>query len=246
MVCHNLRRLQELGPNTCIVTGNSDNQRRVHLQPIYDKLGIEKAKALPGYHAITGSDTTGQICGVGKKKSFTVFMKLPVNIINTLLQLGQDDMPSSEIIARYEQFLCMTLSTKQISACDAATLRWKKFKRLSPTQGIDTLPPTPAAWLEHILRAHVQANVWSQDTELHPKIPEPTQLGWSREGDKLVPILTKIQLAPEAVTELLRCNCGVSKCSSTRCTYRQHNLSCTELCTHTQAMENEYGEEETA
>jgi hypothetical protein len=80
---------------------------------------MEKAKALPEYHAVTGSDTTGQICGFGKNK----FMKAPVNIINALSQLGQDDIPSSEIITGCEQFLCMALSTKQTSACDAATLR---------------------------------------------------------------------------------------------------------------------------
>ena len=38
-------------------------------------LGAERAAALPGFHALTGSDTAGHIKGKGKSSCFKVFMK---------------------------------------------------------------------------------------------------------------------------------------------------------------------------
>lgn len=109
------------------------------------------------------------------------------------------------------------------------SLRWKKFRMLSSNQGVDRLPPTAGAWLQHILRAHLQANIWAQDKVLKPKFLDPCKLGWCKENDQLIPILSAVQAAPEAVVELLKCNCSVSKCSG-RCTCKQNNLFCTELC----------------
>ena len=96
--------------------------------------------------------------------------------------------------------------------------------------GIDSLPATPGAWNEHTKRAYLQAHLWAQDNVLHPKILDPTTLGWESVSGQLIPVLSHEQLAPEAVVELLKCCCGKSRCSSARCTCRQNNLPCTELC----------------
>jgi hypothetical protein len=224
-----LRRLPLLGPNTRIITGTGVNHRQIVLKPIYDQLGTERAEALPGFHAVTGCDTTGQISGVGKKGALKVFMKAPPQIIDALGQLGIGDVPSTEVIERCEEFYCMLLGTKEVSGSDAATLRWQRFKKLSPNQGVEKLPPTSGAWKQHTLRAHIQAKLWAQDTVLTPQIPDPCKLGWLREEGGLVPVLSQVQAAPEAVVELFWCNCGVSKCAG-RCTCKAHNLACTELC----------------
>ena len=73
------------------------NRRQVDLQPIYDKLGPERALAIPGCHAITGSDTTCQTSGVGKKGALSVFMKASSDIISALVHLGIDEEPSEEV-----------------------------------------------------------------------------------------------------------------------------------------------------
>ena len=104
------------------------------------------------------------------------------------------------------------------------------IKTLPLHTGIESLPPTPGAWNEHIYRAHLQAHLWAQDHILHPTFLDPTTLGWENVSGTLKPILSSIQLAPESVIELLKCSCDKSKCSSARCTCRQNNLSCTELC----------------
>ena len=54
-----LRRLPEIGFNTYIPTGTSDTRRFIALKLIYDELGASRAIVLLGFHALTGSDTTG-------------------------------------------------------------------------------------------------------------------------------------------------------------------------------------------
>jgi len=41
-------------------------RRQMKLKPINDALVPEKAAALPGFHPVSGSDSTGQIQGKGK------------------------------------------------------------------------------------------------------------------------------------------------------------------------------------
>jgi hypothetical protein len=53
--------------NTHFITGTGINHNQVKLQPMHDELGSERASALPVFHAVTGSDTTGQTSGVGEK-----------------------------------------------------------------------------------------------------------------------------------------------------------------------------------
>ena len=63
-----LKRMENLGPNTCFIAGNAEKRRKIVLQPIYEYLGPKRALAIPVFHSITGSDTTGRIKGIGKKK----------------------------------------------------------------------------------------------------------------------------------------------------------------------------------
>ena len=62
-------------------------------------------------------------------------MRSPDRIIDALINLGDGDTPSEEVVAGCQEFLCMLTSTKEVSAIDAATLRWRKFKTLKDNQG---------------------------------------------------------------------------------------------------------------
>ena len=63
----------------------------------------------------------------------------------------------------------------------------------------------------------------------NPNIPDPFKLGWSCDADNIpMPILSEIAIDPESAVELVRCGCGISKCS--RCSCRRHNLACIEPC----------------
>ena len=60
---------------------------------------------------------------------------------------------------------------------------------------------------------------------------EPTTLGWSREANcELMPVLTRVPLAPQSVLQLVKCGCVKHSCNR-RCSCREHNVQCIELCT---------------
>ena len=125
-------------------------------------------------------------------------------------------------------FLCSLSGPKQLHISQAKTIRWHLFKQLKPDQGVEKLPTTLGVWLEHIL-------VWSQDLVVNPLVPDPVTFGWQMQDGKLLLLLTKEAPAPEAVLQLIRCNCGstnvesTNKCSS-GCSCKRNNLVCTEMC----------------
>ena len=43
------------------------------------------------------------------------------------------------------------------------------------------LPPTKAALIQAIKRAHFQRIVWYNDTVAYPNIPSPSEYGWREE-----------------------------------------------------------------
>jgi len=144
---------------------------------------------------------------------------------------GEGVEPSAEVVEGCEALLCALFCPRRHHVTQAKDLRWHLFKQLKPVQGVDKLPPTHGAWLQHIRRAYVQASIWSQDIVLDPVIPNSLELGWQQQDGRLLPVLSKEAPAPHAVLQLTRCRCAATErtCSG-RCSCRQHNLVCTELC----------------
>ena len=224
-----IRRAPLLGDRSALVMGTSERRRKVLLQPIYDKLGPEKAAAIINWHALTGCDTTGHIYGKGKKGCFATFLTASPEVLRALACLGEGDQPSAEVMCGCEEYLCSLFCPRGVHIGQAQTLRWLLFKRLKDDEAVDKLPPTQGAWIEHIRRAHVQANIWHQDMVLNPTCLDPLTLGWRNLDNKLLPVLSQVAVAPVSVLQLVRCNCEKSKCSRT-CSCRGNNVVCTELC----------------
>jgi len=230
-----LRRVPLLGKQPALIMGTSENRRKVWLKPIYDALGADKASALINWHALTGCDTTGHIQGTSKKGCFRAFLNSTPAVITALIGLGEGAEPSDEVVKGCAEFICSILCPKGLHFSRAKDIRWYMFKRLRLDQGVEKLPPTEGAWLEHIRRAHLQANVWSQDLVLNPITLDPVMLGWQLEDGKLCPVLSREAPAPESVVQLIRCNCGSTNVNSTkkcsgRCSCKKLNIVCTELC----------------
>ena len=61
----------------------------------------------------------------------------------------------------------------------------------------------------------------------------PSEWVWKVEGNKLVPVMTDKSPAPEALIQMIRCNC-VEVCITLRCMRRKHELECTSACGHCQ------------
>ncbi|CAM1307414.1 Uncharacterised protein r2_g1730 [Pycnogonum litorale] len=145
-----LRRVPLLGTKPSMIMGTSEHRRKVMLKPIYDALGADKASALINWHALTGCDTTGHIQGTSKKGCFTTFLNSSPAVIAALSGFGEGAELSVEVVKGCEEFLCSLVCPKRLNIYQAKDLRWYMFKRLRPDQGVDKLPPTEGAWLEHI------------------------------------------------------------------------------------------------
>ena len=63
------------------------------------------------------------------------------------------------------------------------------FKQLKENQGVGKLLPTQGSITKHILRAHLQANIWVQDIVAVPSVLDPVSLGWKQLDDgRFVPV----------------------------------------------------------
>ena len=193
-----LSNLLQLGKDTCILVGQGDKQRLVPLKPIHDVLGNEKAKALLGFHAFTGCDTTGRFAGKGKRTCWKAFNKSSQQVIQAFCELGAGTVPSAETVKSLEKFVCHMYSPKA-EFDDIGKLRWQLFKQSQAEA--EKMPPTKDVLKYHILRAHYQAMVWSQAAIPQPTLPQPTMFGWKAEGEVFVPIITAQKVAPDTVIE---------------------------------------------
>ena len=82
---------------------------------------------------------------------------------------------------------------------------------------------------EHSLRANYQAAVSRRSSERCPDIPSPVGSGWCTEDGKLVIDWMGDQPAPQAVLEVLSCQCSRS-CKLPSCSCVVNGLKCTDMC----------------
>ena len=57
---------KRLCPDTTVIVGTGGKRRSIPLGPLYEAVGEELVKALPGFHAFSGCDQTGTISGKSK------------------------------------------------------------------------------------------------------------------------------------------------------------------------------------
>ena len=74
------------------------------------------------------------------------------------------------------------------------------------------------------------SNDLEKANENHPQLPDPTNLGWTRdpESNQYAPVRCINPPAPDAVLYLIKCGCK-RECEA-RCSCRKNNIPCTELC----------------
>ena len=149
-----LTSIPELGDRTTLIMGAGPHRRHVYLLPILHALGRSRVKALRGFHAISGYDTTGRIFGKSKLAWRNAFINANDRMLNALAELGIGEKPSEEVLRGCEEFICSLLNSKNSMYTEAKERRWHYFRRLKPNQGVEKLPPTQGAMQEHIRRAH--------------------------------------------------------------------------------------------
>ena len=200
----------------------------VEVNSIWTALGADRAKALPSFHAFTGADNTGRFAGIGKATWLNMYLKADDHVIRCLLTLSQTSDVTEDMVTTLARFVCTAYLPKGIQIDNIPELRWYLFCK-HMAEG-DKLPPTLGALKQHILRAHIQARVWGQADIAQQEFMDPLENGFYKDNnDYMQPIRTESLPAPEAIIEMVRCQCKTD-CSSHRCSCRSKELSCTDLC----------------
>ena len=104
-----------------IRTGTKDSVRFIPVHNIVDKIGPTICAALPGFHSLTGCDTTSSLMCVGNKKAWKVLCKSKT-YQQTMSLLGKEIPLPVETAKVTEAFVCAlyTTSKKAGSTADKA------------------------------------------------------------------------------------------------------------------------------
>ena len=107
-------------------------------------------------------------------------------------------------------------------------LRWYLFCKHRAES--DRLPPILGSLKQHILRVHLQAQIWGQPKAATQSFLNPHQNRFYKDNNGLIkPKTTTMSPAPDATIEMVRCQCKTN-CTTKRCSCLASDLACTDLC----------------
>lgn len=94
---------------------------------------------------------------------------------------------------------------------------------------LEALPPTSAAFSQHVKRAVYQACLcWAHCLTKTIPIHDPGHWGWHSDGSRWSPFWSTLPEVSESSRELVKCFC--KKGCTARCTCVKASLVCTALC----------------
>jgi hypothetical protein len=163
------------------------------------------------FRSITGCDTTSFFYGILKKKTYKVYDQ----DANLLEGIGEAEL-TDEKIKLAEAFIGKLYNQVTDTSDEARDLMFGKSKSL------ESLPSTSDALKLHIERAHFQASVWKQANVVKLVLPSPITMGWSLDGDRLIPLLMTLDPIPQAYLEMISCQCSTG-CITLLCSCKKPN-----------------------
>lgn len=208
-------------------TGVKDKLRYIPVHTLTQELGQDVCRALPGFHALTGCDSTSALSGLGKKKGLTALLGNKENQ-SRLRLLGEDAEVNNSISEACEAFISSLYSPSSGAGKTTDEVRYWLFCQKG--QRNERLPPTSDSLLQHTKRANYQAYVWKRALEPVQNLPPADQHGWEVKDSCLQPILMTKPPGPECLLELTVCHCKKSACRRASCACRNSNMPCTEGC----------------
>ena len=210
-----------------IAFGTGKNFIYIAIHEIAMALGPEKVKALPLFHALSGSDTTSFFYGKGKVSFWDTWNAFPqvIDALNILSSQPDIEQVTDEQLSLIERFIIL-LYDRTSSVQNVNEVRRRCFCKNPGSP--ESIPPTSAALRQHILRAVYQAgHVWSQSLVAAPDLPCPSDWGWEK-GEPWMPFWTTLGQAQDTLYELIKCGC--KKACRGNCKCDKANLKCTALC----------------
>jgi len=200
--------------------------------------GARQGKGFARTPCIVWADNTGRFARIGKPTWFKLFMEAEEDVIEALCTLCDDADVSEDLQLPLAKFVCTAYRQKDIQLSSIPELRWHLFCKYIAES--EKLPPTLGALKQHILRARVQARVWGQAAVPQQELLDSLENGYHRDSDagQLKPTTIDVPPAPEAIVEMVRCQCK-GNCSSNRCSCKSENFPCTDLCLCNTQCEND-------
>ena len=122
------------------------------------------------------------------------------------------------------------------------SFRYKKYLDMACKGSFEPakMPPTERSAYFHGLRVHLQIMTWKMlDNDNSERNPE--KWGWYSKDNVLLPIMTDMDVAPENLLKVIRCNCKATsknQCGTNLCSCRKHGLKCVSTCGECQSCEN--------
>ena len=91
-------------------------------------LGAAKTEALLGFHAFTGSDTTGRFAGKGKLTCWQALGRCTMEVVSAFTVLGTSQVLGVDTELAIEAFVC-ELYEPGTATVHVGDLRWKLFSK---------------------------------------------------------------------------------------------------------------------
>ena len=209
--------------------GTKNRVRYLDITKLHQTLGDAVCNALIGMHAYTGCDTTSAFAGRGKIRALKLTTSEHFQFQEVFQKLGQSWELSTDLFRKLQAFTCKLYSASTTTE-DINTARYQLFCTQRGERESSQLPPCENCLLMHAMRANYQAGIWRGSLQQHLHVPSPTQHGWTRNEDgQLMVEWMRGSPAPEAVLQLLSCNCS-RKCKLPKCQCMSSGLKCTHLC----------------
>ena len=208
----------EIGASLFLKSGSRKRTKVVDITKVAASLGSKVCKGVLGMHAFTGCDTVSAFAGRGKAQALKL-LKKNTGSQEALTELGQEwDLPP-ELMDKLEEFTCLLYSTNTVTT-KVNDLRYQLFCSRRAEIESHQLPPCRNCLVKHAKRANYQVAIWKRCLQQDPQVQSPVGRGWKTEHEdgvaKLVVDWMDLKPAPEAILELLACNC-TRKCVSPNC-----------------------------
>ena len=133
----------------------------VDISSIHRKLDASLSRALPGFHAFSGCDTTSGFLGKGKK----TFCKEPVTNkrFDAMRELGETTDISTGPIDKCEEAICSIYGYK---ISDVNRVRYEMLIKGAESRDIQSTKDTLVL---HTHRANYQTNIWKRSFDKDSK-----------------------------------------------------------------------------
>jgi len=129
-----------------------------------------------------------------------------MELLRALMKLPAEGHLTQEVKDELIKFVCSRYFPKGVRITSIPYIKWHLFcQQLAES---NKLPPTLGARQEHTKCVRLQSRVWCQATVMQQQPFDPLKFGdYTDRGSQMLPVITKVLPAPQAIIELVRCQC---------------------------------------